>query len=96
MLTLEEIRTARHLPDDSANPDGWLAITEGRRGGRHRSHRPYRAALIRACRALDEHLPVHGGHGYCPSCDTTPPGDHRPDCDAEWARQVLDVLEVEE
>ena len=89
-LTLEEIRTARHLPDDSANPDGWLAITEGRRGGRHRSHRPYRAALIRACRALSEFSGIE-----CNGCTVCGGFSCPDDCDAEWARQVLDVLEAD-
>jgi len=80
---------------DDLNTLAWAESSDPHMGDIPRMD-AYRAALIRACRALDEHLPVHGGHGYCPSCDTTPPGDHRPDCAAEWARQVLDVLEVEE
>ena len=54
----------------------------------------YRAALVRACRAL-----VAGGRaGWCSGCHyiSGRDEDHTPDCDAEWARQVLDVLEVEE
>ena len=48
----------------------------------------YRAALIRACRALSEFSGIE-----CNGCTVCGGFSCPDDCDAEWARQVLDVLE---
>jgi len=55
-----------------------------------RHPKPYRAALIRACRALSEFSGIE-----CNGCTVCGGFSCPDDCDAEWARQVLDVLEAD-